>query len=160
MQKKFRILLVLSAAFLKSDLQKIKKLFYDEEYFLASLYMTLLIERMLRELYLKLTYDVVGIFKEASFTLGEMLNFTASPEINKLRLLFSKEELETMEYFLTNKEYGMNLRNRLAHYNINSEEVDITHFSILMHIFIFILVKIDYQGLAFDNEKPHLDALR
>ncbi|EST11995.1 hypothetical protein P343_09875 [Sporolactobacillus laevolacticus DSM 442] len=137
--------------FLKAHLTLVERLLNEKDYFSGSLSMSLIIERFLREIYLKLTYDVVGIFKEARFTLGDLLRFDLNTSNNKLRLLFSKEELETMDYFLTNNDYGMNMRNNLAHYNINAEDVDITYFSILMHIFIFILVKIDYQGLVFEK---------
>ncbi len=137
--------------FLKSDLFKLKKLVNSEEWMLACSFITQLIERLLRELFLQIIFGKSGIFNEASYTLGSLLNFNVSSDLNRLLLLFSKAEIETINYYLINKEYGWNLRNRIAHYNINSEELSIGNFCSLLHILVFILTKIEYQGEAFEK---------
>ncbi|MGP4107948.1 hypothetical protein [Virgibacillus sp. L01] len=143
--------------FLTNDINRLKKLVLDNEFFIACSFISQLIERLLRELFLKLMYGESGIFKEANFTLGNLLNFNVKSDINKLLLLFSKEEMETMDYYLTNKEYGWNLRNRLAHYNISMDELSMENCSCLLHFLIFILIKIEYEGTVFDEEKPSLN---
>ncbi|MBY0597353.1 DUF4209 domain-containing protein [Bacillus bingmayongensis] len=134
--------------FLKTDIRKLEKFVNEKDYFLASSFLAQLIERLLRELMLKLLYGVSGIFKEATFTLGKMLDINSDNILNEI---FTNEEIETMEYFLVNKEYGLNLRNNLAHYNVNSEEVGIEIFARLMHILTFILIKVNFQGTKFDE---------
>ncbi|MEK4566927.1 DUF4209 domain-containing protein [Alkalihalobacillus sp. FSL R5-0424] len=145
------------STFLVKDLNSLEKLVDNKEYFFATTFLTQIIERLLRELFLKLMYGTSGIFKEAKFTLGNLLDFKAEPEDNKLLLVFTKEELETMDYYLINSEYGWNLRNRIAHYNIEKAEVSVQDFSCLLHLLIFIFVKIEYQGMVFDELKPHLN---
>lgn len=134
--------------FLKKDLSKIEKLANQNEYFIASTFLVQIIERLLRELYLKLEYGTTDILREAKYQLGTILKMN---EEAVLRKIFNEEEIETMDYFLINDEYGLNIRNRLAHYNIEASEVGVEYFSKLMHMVIFILVKVDYQGCIFEE---------
>ncbi|MDT8860991.1 DUF4209 domain-containing protein [Alkalihalobacillus sp. MEB130] len=134
--------------FLNEDLVKLSKLVMEEEFFLASTFLTQIIERYLREIILILEYGVTDILKVAKYNLSLMLDLKKEPSLGKV---FTKDEIETMEYFLTNDEYGLNLRNRLAHYNIASNEVRIEQFALLLHIFIFILVKLELQGVVFED---------
>lgn len=134
--------------FLIYDTKKLEKLVNENEFFIASTLLVQIIERLLRELLLKILYGVTDILKEAKYKLGDMLNMS---EKSVLRKIFTAEEIETLDYFLINDEYGLNLRNRLAHYNIESNEVGLEYFARLLHILIFILIKIDYQGIIFEE---------
>lgn len=134
--------------FLKEDLSKIEKLSNQNEYFIASTFLVQIIERLLRELYLKLEYGTTDILREAKYQLGTILKIN---EEAVLRKIFNEEEIETMDYFLINDEYGLNIRNRLAHYNIEASEVGLEYFAKLLHMVIFILIKVDYQGFIFEE---------
>lgn len=134
--------------FLKKDLSKIEKLANQNEYFIASTFLVQIIERLLRELYLKLEYGTTDVLREAKYQLGTILKMN---EEAVLRRIFNQEEIESMDYFLVNDEYGLNIRNRLAHYNIEASEVGLEYFAKLLHMVIFILIKVDYQGCIFEE---------
>ena len=135
-------------SFLIEDLNKLEKLFNSKDYFLTSTFMVQILERLLREIYLKIEFGIVDVLREAKYQLGTILK---THEGSVLRKLFAEEEIETMDYFLVNDEYGWNLRNRLSHYNINSSDVSEQHCIQLIHIMIFILIKIDYEGVIFEE---------
>ncbi|WP_214802396.1 DUF4209 domain-containing protein [Exiguobacterium sp. ERU656] len=134
--------------FLIEDLNKLERLFNSKEYFLTSTFMVQILERLLREIYLKIEFGIVDVLREAKYQLGTILK---THEGSVLRKLFAEEEIETMDYFLVNDEYGWNLRNRLAHYNIDSSDISEQHCIQLIHIMIFILIKIDYEGVIFEK---------
>lgn len=135
--------------FLINDLHKLENLFDSKDYFLISTFLVQILERLLREIYLKIEFGMVDVLREAKYQLGTILK---THDNSVLRKLCAEEELETIDYFLVNDEYGWNLRNRLAHYNINSDDVSDQYCIQLIHIMIFILVKIDYQGGLFEEK--------
>lgn len=65
--------------------------------------------------------------------------------------LFSKNEINALNFFLNDRENGENIRNKLAHYTINASEVDEMDIIFLLDILLFILLKVDYQGVVFEN---------
>ena len=137
--------------FLNRDINKLHILLSESNYFLAASFLTQIIERLLRESLFKLLYDVTCLLKVPKVTLGTILR--KDSELNKL---FTNEEIETLDYYLINNEYGRNLRNKLAHYNIDSDEVNEDICICLLHILIFILVKIERNCEALQSEESQL----
>lgn len=135
--------------FLKGDINSIRFLIDSEKFFIAGTLITQIIERLLRELYFKVEYDTVGILKSSNFTLKSFLE--EDEEKNPLSKLFQIKELEALSFFLNDRENGKNLRNNLAHYLIDSNELNEIDVIFLLDILIFILLKVDYQGVVFEN---------
>lgn len=137
--------------FMINDIKTIKLLLENKNYFVSCTLLSQVIERLLREIYLKINYGVVGFFKNIDNpTLGVLLDYERRD--NVLLEIFDIYEIEALHYFLCNKEYGRNLRNVLAHYTINSEDIREVELLYLLHILLFILIKIYYQGMIFDKE--------
>lgn len=135
--------------FIWHDIETIKVLLQYKNYFIISSLLTQVIERLLRELYLKINHNVVGFFKSIENpTLGVLLDYERKDNI--LLRIFDLYEIEALNYFLCNKDKGKNLRNLLAHYQVDSSNIRETEFLCLLNILIFILIKIDYNGLVFD----------
>lgn len=135
--------------FLLKDILDIRFLIENEKCFILGTFLTQIIERLLRELYFKLEYDVVGALKSSNFTLKNLLE--QDDEQNPLTKLFEVKELEALNFFLNDRENGENIRNKLAHYTINTSEVNEMHLIFLLDILLFILLKVDYQGVVFEN---------
>ncbi|WP_294188841.1 hypothetical protein [uncultured Clostridium sp.] len=136
--------------FLSKDICDVRFLIENEKYFILGTFLVQIIERLLRELYFKLEYDVVGILKSSNFTLKNLLE--QDDEQNPLTKLFEVKELEALNFFLNDRENGENLRNKLAHYTINTSQVSEMDVIFLLNILLFILLKVDYQGVAYENK--------
>ena len=135
--------------FILVDIEKIEFLMDNDEYFIAATHLTQIIERLLRELYFSIEYGVVGFLKTSNLTLGSLLK--DNEEKNSLMKLFNKNEINALNFFLNDRENGENIRNKLAHYTINIGEVDEMDTIFLLDILLFILLKVDYQGVVFEN---------
>lgn len=136
--------------FILNDIKTINILLEHKNYFVSCTLLIQVIERLLREIYLKINYGVVGFFKNIDNpVLGVLLDYERKNNI--LLEIFDLYEIEALHYFLCNKDYGRNLRNILAHYTTSSDSIRENEFLYLLHILIFILIKIDYKGVVFDK---------
>ena len=66
--------------------------------------------------------------------------------------LFTKEEIKALGYFLNDRDNGENIRNELAHYIVDKSKVSENQILILFDILLFILLKIDYRGVIFEEK--------
>lgn len=135
--------------FLKEDIKDIRFLIDNKKYFMAGTFLTQIIERLLRELYFKLEYDVVGVLKSSNFTLKYLLE--QDEDQNPLTKLFEVKELEALSFFLNDRENGENIRNNIAHYIMDSADISEMDIIFLLDILMFILLKVDYQGIEFEG---------
>ena len=71
---------------------------------------------------------------------------------NPLMRLFTKEEISALSYFLNDRDNGENIRNELAHYIIDKSKVSENQILILFDILLFILLKLDYKGVIFEEK--------
>ena len=71
---------------------------------------------------------------------------------NPLMRLFTKEEIKALGYFLNDRDNGENIRNELAHYIVDKSKVSENQILILFDILLFILLKIDYRGVIFEEK--------
>jgi hypothetical protein len=135
--------------FLSDNIDSVKFLIENKRYFIAASHIAQIIERLLRELYFSIEYGIVGFLKSSNLTLGSLLK--DNEEKNSLRKLFSKNEINALNFFLNDRENGENIRNKLAHYTINTTEFNEIDVIFLLDILLFILLKVDYQGVIFEN---------
>lgn len=133
--------------FLDGDIKDVQFLIDNKKYFIAGTLLTQMIERLLRELYFKLEYGVVGVLKSSNFTLKNLLGQNKQ---NPLTKLFKIKELEALNFFLNDRENGENIRNNIMHYLIDNNKVQETNIILLLDILIFILLKVYYQGISFE----------
>ena len=138
------------SVFLKDDLSDVKFLYENKKWFAASTYLSQIIERLLRELFFKLEYGIVGFLKNSNYTLKVLLK--EDEDKNPLMRLFSKEEISALSYFLNDRDNGENIRNELAHYIVDKSKVSENQILILFDILLFILLKIDYRGVIFEEK--------
>ena len=138
------------SVFLKGDLSDIKFLCENKKWFAASTYLSQIIERLLRELFFKLEYGIVGFLKNSNYTLKVLLK--EDEDKNPLMRLFTKEEINALGYFLNDRDNGENIRNELAHYIVDKSKVSQKETLILFDILLFILLKLDYKGVIFEEK--------
>lgn len=138
------------SVFLKDDLSDVKFLYENKKWFAASTYLSQIIERLLRELFFKLEYGIVGFLKNSNYTLKVLLK--EDEDKNPLMRLFTKEEIKALGYFLNDRDNGENIRNELAHYIVDKSKVSENQILILFDILLFILLKIDYRGVIFEEK--------
>lgn len=138
------------SVFLKDDLSDVKFLYENKKWFAASTYLSQIIERLLRELFFKLEYGIVGFLKNSNYTLKVLLK--EDEDKNPLMRLFTKEEISALSYFLNDRDNGENIRNELAHYIIDKSKVSENQILILFDILLFILLKLDYKGVIFEEK--------
>lgn len=135
--------------FLSVDIGNVRWLMDNKQHFLATTYLSQIIERLLRELYFSIEYGVVGFLKSSNLTLGSLLK--DNEEKNPLMKLFSKNEINALNFFLNDRDNGENTRNRVAHYIINADEVKNIDAMFLLDILLFILLKVYYQGIVLEK---------
>ena len=138
------------SVFLKDDLSDVKFLYENEKWFAASTYLSQIIERLLRELFFKLEYGIVGFLKNSNYTLKVLLK--EDEDKNPLMRLFTKEEINALGYFLNDRDNGENIRNELAHYIVDKSKVSENEILILFDILLFILLKLEYRGVIFEEK--------
>ena len=138
------------SVFLRDDLSDIKFLCENKKWFAASTYLSQIIERLLRELFFKLEYGIVGFLKNSNYTLKVLLR--DDEDKNPLMRLFSKEEISALSYFLNDRDNGENIRNKLAHYIVDKSKVSENETLFLFDILLFILLKLDYKGVIFEEK--------
>lgn len=136
--------------FLLKDILDVRFLMENEKYFITGTFLTQIVERLLRELYFRLEYDVVGILKSSNFTLKNLLE--QDHEQNPLTKLFEVKELEALNFFLNDRENGENIRNNIAHYITEVTDINEIDIIFLLDILMFILLKVDYQGVEFEKK--------
>lgn len=138
--------------YLNDDLKDIRFLLDNKKWFIASTFLSQMIERLLRELFFRLEYGVAGFTRDANFSLSKLVGKDEDKNSLVLTKLFNAYELNALSYFLNDRDNGENIRNVLAHYTVNKCDIDQKEALFLLDIVLFILLKVYYNGVAFEEK--------